>query len=353
MRLVLPLLFGALLLPACGGGGAAGGAGSPQVLGKVTRRTGSEAGLGGVVVTCGNTGEVDVTAMDGSFSFDVPSGETITVTVRDGTIAVTGVDWDCEEGDDDSTDGVDASGDEVELEPLEEGEVVTVEIELENGEIVECWVDDDGEHGEEEDGEGECPLLPDPTLAPDARGELEVVRDGDCVDLEIEVAGLEGAQTLDVVLLTPRGEHQLGALEVGAEGTGHFEGRVCIDDLPEPPGEPIPLPAGVPQELGDLLDALPPIGYPELDPFAGSLMLLVNADGAVLFVGFLPGPGKETGDGWSEPGEGWEDGEDGIGGGDLPDFGDLPDLEDFFDLPGLPPELGGTLEELLAPFLPS
>ncbi len=346
MRLLVPLLFGALFLPACGGGGADGGAGGPQVLGKVTRRTGSEAGLGGVTVTCGNTGEVDVTSMDGSFSFDVPSGETITVTVRDGTIAVTGEDWDCEEGDDDSTDGVDASEDQFELEPLDEDEVVTVEIELENGEIIECWVDDDGEHGGGEDGEGECPLLPDPTLAPDARGELEVVRDGDCVALEVEVAGLDGAQSLDVVLLTPRGEHQVGTMEVGEEGTGHFEGRVCLDDLPS---EPPPLPEGLPEELGNLLDELPPIGYPEMDPFAGSLLLLVNADGAVLFVGFLPGPGIEMGDGWSEPGEGWEDG---FEGGDLPDLDDLPDLEDLLDLPGLPPDFGGTLEDLLAPFLP-
>jgi hypothetical protein len=350
MRLLLPLLCGALLLPACGGGGADGGSGGPQVLGKVTRRTGSEAGLGGVTVTCGNTGEVDVTALDGSFSFDVPSGETITVTVRDGTLAVTGGGWDCEEGDDDATDGVDASEDEFELEPLDEGEVVTVEIELENGEIIECWVDGDGGGRGGEDGEGECPLLPDPTLAPNARGEIEVVRDGDCVDLEVEVSGVDGAQSLSVVLLTPRGEHQVGTMEVGEEGTGHFEGSVCLEDLPtEPPTDLPPLPPGVPEELENLLDELPPIGYPEMDPFAGSLLLLVNADGAVVFVGFLPGPGIEMGDGWSEPGEGWDGG---IEPGDLPDFGDLPSLEDLLDLPGLPPDLGATLEELLAPFLP-
>jgi len=344
MRSLLPLCTVAALLSACGGGGAVDAPGAPLVLGKVTRNGESESGLSGVTVTCETTGEVDVTAADGSFRFEVPSGESITVRIEDGTLSVEGDGWDCDEGRDGTADGVDAGEDQVELPPLDEGEVVRLEIELERGGIVECWVGGDGERGA-----GECPLLPDPSLPAEARGELEVVRDGDCADVELEVSGLEGALDLDVVLLTPGGPHPLGTLSVGAEGTGHFEGRVCRTDLPEVPeipinfGEPLPLPPGLPPEFEDLLDGLVPPTYPDVDPLACGLLALVDADGRVWFVGFLPGAGAEPGDGWSEPG-----GAD----GSLPDVGELPTLDELLDLVLLPPDLVSALEELLATYVP-
>ena len=79
----------ALLAAGCGGGGAAGGATSSAVTGKVVSVDGQTYDLGGIEVTCANDGTVVTTAADGSFSVDVPSGETLHLRFHDRSAAGT------------------------------------------------------------------------------------------------------------------------------------------------------------------------------------------------------------------------------------------------------------------------
>jgi hypothetical protein len=349
-------------LGGCGGGGSAPAEATQQVQGKVVQQGLGSAGLAGIEATCVTTGAVTTTRQDGTFEFDVPPGTPI--ELRIGANAAVSVD--CDERTDGKSDGFDSSDQGLEIEALREGEVVYLEIELRGGVIVECWID--GEGRGPDGGEGECPLLPSPLLPDGVRAEVEVQRDEGCLAIELEVVGLEGPQTLTALLLAGGGTATLGEVQVNADGAGHLEARVCPDDLSFPEVPPLPelptfpeLPPGGIPGYGDLpsfpIDLLPdgtfPDGLlptipelpfpplpPESDPFLGATVVLVDAAGNTLFVGFVPGPGLEPGEGWSEP------------GGTPPGLGDLEELKDLLGLPGLPDDIDAIFDLVNGAFPP-
>ena len=83
---ILAALAGlACALPGCGGGGSGGGSlGSALALqGLVTSRDGTTQNLGGVTITCVESGEAVTTALNGRFALDVPKGVVLHLEVDD------------------------------------------------------------------------------------------------------------------------------------------------------------------------------------------------------------------------------------------------------------------------------
>lgn len=330
----------ALALGACGGGGSTGGGTPAQVQGKVLSRDGSAQGLAGVEVLCEGGGASVTTEADGSFVLEVPDGTVVRLRFAD---PLAGLDLpafpDCGEDEDATPDAGDLAEGVVEVEALAPGEVVTIEVELADGRVVECGVTRTEGGGVSVRCEGHLfptdPFPTDPGAPVLSLAEIEVTQDGPCATLEVEAEHLEPGTTLHLVLVAPD-----GARETVASAT--------VDELGA-------LHAVLTRCEGDAL----PFGAEALTDLAGYGALVEDQDGNVLLAGQVPGLGYEFGeDGWSGPG-GWGPGGE---GGSLPPFpGDgfprpptdeeIQDLLDYLDdllgggslLPGLPglPSLPG------------
>lgn len=277
-----------LLLAACGGGGGSGG--SATVQGKVVLNNAVGQSVAGLTATCLTTGQSVTTGEDGSFAFDVPTGERVLVKVVDASLAPAGTGgFGCSSGGSTGTVASDGSG--VALAPMKAGEVVYVEVELRDGTVVECWIGGEGA------GTGQAQLFADPALEPDATGEIGTTRDGNCLAVDLSVAGVSTPGSLRAVLYAWGGEAALGTLEVGVDGTGSLSALACDTDLLRD------LPT-----VDEINGQLPPewqlpggsemVGIPELDPFFGASVVLFDADGRAVFFGVLPGPGFEPADGY-------------------------------------------------------
>ncbi len=306
-RLLTSLVLG-LALAACGGGGGASGTASVQ--GKVVLNNTPGQGVQGLYATCVTTGQAVLTGADGSFRFTVPTGEQVQVRITDAAQAPAGSTGGFGCGSHGSTGAVTSDGSSVVLDAMGEGEIAYVEVELRDGQVVECWIGDEGA------GTGQAQLFNDPFLEPDARGELGTTREGDCLAIDLTVAGLTAPGTLRAVLYAWDGETELGTLVIGVEGVGSLSAVACGTDLVPnlPPVQEINGMLPPEWQLPEGEDMPAP---PELDPFFGASVVLFDAqDRAVLF-GVLPGPGFEPCDGYEPgtlPGE-----------PTLPDDGSLPD----------------------------
>lgn len=296
LALLAPLAL--LALPGCGGGGSAGGAAPAQVQGKVLSRDGAATNLGGVEVTCEGTGTTVTTGPDGSFVLEVPDGTVVRVRFADPLArGLADLLSDCEEGDDDTPDESDASDDSVEVEALGTGEVVTIEVELADGRVIECGVSRSESGGVVVHCEGN--LFPtDPDAPAFSLAEIEINQADGCTTVEVEAEHLTPNQTLSLVLVAPDGAREtLGTGTVDADGVLHASLTRCE-------GDPLPF------------------GAASIEDLAGYGALVEDQDGNVLLAGQVPGLGYEFGeDGW-HGGWGDEDGE----GGSVPGFpGGLPD----------------------------
>ncbi|MFM8979595.1 MAG: hypothetical protein ACKOSS_03935 [Planctomycetia bacterium] len=277
-----------LLLAACGGGGGSGG--SATVQGKVVLNNAVGQSVAGLTATCLTTGQSVTTGEDGSFSFDVPTGETVLVKVVDASQAPAGSGgFGCSNGGSTGTVASDGSG--VALEPLAAGEVVYVEVELRDGTVVECWIGGEGA------GTGQAQLFADPALEPEASGEIGTTRDGNCLSVELSVAGVSTPGSLRAVLYAWGGEATLGTLEVGLDGTGSLSALACDTDLVRDVPTLDEINAQLPPEW-QLPGSSEMVAIPELDPFFGASVVLYDADGRAVFFGVLPGPGFEPADGY-------------------------------------------------------
>ena len=225
---VVPILLGlTLTLGGCGGGsGGTSGAPDAVVLGKVVSVDGSTANLDGVEIATTDGSAKATTDETGTFRLAVRSGERIRLRFDDPNSASESDD-DVDETDDDTPDGSDIDGDEVEIEELEEGETCEIEVELENGEVIEAWVNRDREDGPHFEAEARL-APPEDAENQDARGEVEVECGAGCCRAEIEVAGLTGPDIVEIVLWHPGGdEYSLGIIEVNEEGSGHWSAEAC------------------------------------------------------------------------------------------------------------------------------
>jgi hypothetical protein len=313
MRLASLFLAGLALLSfaGCGSGGGGGGVGGSVVLGQVVERDGSSDDVGGVVVECPETGDVDVTDGEGRFEVDVPAGTDFAVEFDDPKATPAGDGGDCDEGADPVKDGGDIDGEGVVFEPLDDGEVCEVEVVLEDGEVVECREtrdDDDGGDDEGDEHEGEARLFPSDLYASQGvLGEVEVEQEEGCFEVELDVSGFDAPHVLSVVLFHPEGdEFLLGTFEVNGEGQGHLGIGWCKGD---------PLPFGVDSLAG----------------LAGFLVLVLDEEGQIVFEGHVPGLGTDE-DHEGKDDDGVHDGDDGDGddgddekpdgGGDDPVDGD-------------------------------
>lgn len=317
----------ASLLPGCGGGGASADAAAPQVQGKVVSRNGASSDLGGIEVTCENTGATVTTAADGSFVLEVPGGATVRVRFSDPLAAglADGLP-DCAESEDATPDAADVAEDSIEVETLQDGEVVTIEVELADGRVIECGVRRGEAGGVVVRCEGN--LFPTDSGGPTfSLAEIEVTQDGDCATIEVEAEHLAPDQTLSLVLVAPGGEREvIATAEVDAGGVLHANFSTCA---------------------GDAL----PFGATTVQDLAGYGVLVEDGAGKVLLAGQVPGWGHEMGE------DGFDDfpmppGMPGGGMGGMPGFGDLPppptdqEIQDLLDLlegllggggfPGLP-----------------
>lgn len=287
---LLPVFALSLLLAACGGGGASG---SATVQGKVVLNNSVEQSVAGLQAICVTTGQVATTAEDGTFSFTVPSGESVVVKVVDAAQAPAGTGgFGCSEAGSTGTVASDGSG--VALAPMAAGEVVYVEVELRDGAVVECWI------GAEGAGTGQSELFADPALEPEASGEIGTTRDGDCLTVDLSVAGVSAPGSLRAVLYAWGGEAALGTLEVGADGTGSLSALACTADLVRDLPTVDEINTGLPPEW-QLPGGSEMVAIPELDPFFGASVVLFDAGGRAVFFGVLPGPGYEPVDGF-DPG---------------------------------------------------
>jgi hypothetical protein len=269
---VVSLAAFALALAGCGGGSGGGGdsVAAGQVLGQVVLRDGSSDDLGGVVVTCEETGDAAVTDADGRFALDVPPGADFEMAFDDP--AATGADGgDCDESDDPARDSADIDGNVVKGDGVDRGETCECEVVLEDGQVVECRFTREGKDGAGEDDlhEGEAKLYPSEEYA-FARGELELrLGDDRCVVAEVEVGGFDAGRRFEVFVHHGEGDAALlGVLETGEGGGAHLEVSWCGDE---------PLPFGV----------------PSVKELAGLLVLVLDEAGHVVFEGHLPRVGVE------------------------------------------------------------
>ncbi len=228
----------ACALPGCGGGGSGGGLGSALALqGLVTSRDGTTQNLGGVRITCAESGEAVTTAINGRFALDVPKGVVLHLEVSDPAAATDGDgDEDCTESGDGEDDGTDIAGAEVAIEPLAEDETCGVELEIVDGKVVDIRVTKEkgGGAGRKESGEGVLRPLEGSGL--EAYGEVEVGAREGCSWAELEVRGLP-IGTYTAVLIAPESDasETLGTLVV-KEKEGHFAIESCNGDRPLPFG---------------------------------------------------------------------------------------------------------------------
>ncbi len=266
MRAWLWMLLGLVaFFPACGGGGSTPVSGSTaEVVGAVKTKNGSTDALGGLRVTLTTNGETTTTDPQGGFALRVPAGQTFAVRFEDPAEAGTPGN-DVDESDDPTPDASDIDGDVVSVGPLSDGETCHVDVEMENGNVAESWMDRQHDGADDHDGESRL-LPPDGTDAPGRVGEAEVACGQDCCGLEIEVRGLEGPATYDVQLWNPDGDTaDLASLDVAADGQGRLALRYCTGD-----------------EL--------PFGATTLQDLAGYEVVLVDSEGTIQLRGMLPGP---------------------------------------------------------------
>lgn len=269
MRPFLVLLATCLLLPlaACGGGSTSDGpsALSPAVLGVVTSRDGSTADLAGVTARCPETGDVDVTDVNGHFELRVPRGRPFRVEFDDPTAPPREESGnDGGEGEDPDADGTDIDEDEVAIDALDDGEECDVEVDLEDGEVVEARVRRRDRERSREDYESEGRLDADDDEEGEA--EIEVCRRDGSIGFEFEIEDLAELGTLTVKIVSADGltEEILGVIEISLEGEGHLE---------------------LTWNLGDAL----PLGATSVEELAGATIQIVNADEEILFEGEIPG----------------------------------------------------------------
>ena len=229
----------ACLLPGCGGGGSGGGGlGSALALqGLVTSRDGATQNLGGVRITCVESGEAVTTGFNGRFALDVPKGVVLHLEVDDPAAAGDDLDGeDCTESEDGDGDGTDIAGAEVAIEPLAEDETCGVELEIVDGKVVDSRVTKEkgGGDGRKESGEGVLRPLEGSGLK--AYGEVEVGARERCSWAELEVRGLPlGVYTAVLIAPETGATEAVGELVV-EEKEGHFAIESCNGDRPLPFG---------------------------------------------------------------------------------------------------------------------
>jgi hypothetical protein len=238
--IVLSVLAGlAFVLPGCGGGGSGGGGlGSALALqGLVTSRDGGTQNLGGVRISCEESGDAVTTSVNGRFALDVPKGVVLHLEVDDPVAAEGGTDGeDCTESEDAGDDGTDIAGTVIEIEPLAEDETCGVEIEIVDGKVVDIRVTKEKGDGDGRKESGEGVLLPPDGSLVEAYGEVEVGAREGCSWAELEVRGLpRGVYT--AVLIAPESDatETIGELVV-EEKEGHFAIESCNGDRPLPFG---------------------------------------------------------------------------------------------------------------------
>ncbi|MDJ0521160.1 MAG: hypothetical protein QNJ90_03705 [Planctomycetota bacterium] len=254
---------------ACGGGGAEAVSVGAQVTGKITGVNGSNA-VAGIVVESLVDGTTVVTGSDGAFQLAVRAGDPIVLRFEDPAApAGEGPPKDPSESGDDTPDGADIDGDEVELDPLGEDEHCRIEVEIEDGEVVECRI----EHPESDDDdrpvfEAECRLKPtEGSSEPEAIAEAELTCSATCCELEVEVEDVLFATELTVAVECEGLIEELGVIEIVA-GEGHFELDSCT------------------------LEVLP-FGAESLADLRGCALLLLDANGNAALSGCVPGEDEE------------------------------------------------------------
>ena len=260
-----------LTLPACGGGGAGGGGlgAALPLQGLVASRDGDATDVGGVRITCRESGDVVTSSRSGLFALDVPKGVVLHLEVDDPSAPVddaTGED--CSESEDGGDDGSDIAGAEIELEALGEDETCGIEIEIVDGKVVDIRVTKEKGEGRDRKESGEGVLRPPEGSALEAYGEIEVgARDG-CSWAELEVRGLPlGAY--DAVLVSPEGAEDVVGSLVVEEKEGHFAIESCGGDRPLP------------------------FGVGSVAELAGFRVELRDADGTVVLRGEVPTVGAD------------------------------------------------------------
>jgi hypothetical protein len=294
---LLALVCAAGPLGGCGGGagGVAGPVPDAVVLGKVVSVDGSTAQLHGVQVATSDGSSQATTDGAGTFRLEVRSGERLRIRFDDPNTA-SASDRDVEEGEDDTPDGSDIDGDEVEIEELGEGETCEIEVELRDGEVVEAWVNRNREDGPHFEAQARL-VPPEDADNQDARGEVEIECGASCCRAEIEVAGLTGPDIVEIVLWHPEGDEvSLGIIEVNAEGSGHWVAEACWE-TGEGSGDAPSDGDGGASEKGDGENACEvPFGEETLGDLKGVRLLLVDGLGNVVLVGEMPGDGAQHDD---------------------------------------------------------
>ena len=258
-----------LLLAACGGAstGTLAGAGTGDLVtvqGKLESRDGATTALAGVVVTCVESGERDVTDAQGAFQLHAPMHQRFHLDFEDPAWSTDAHSHgDHGEFHDPHPDEVEADGPGVTMHPAGTEESCDVEVHLDEGDVTECYVR--WTHGDERIREGERHLDRDPLCDEvDAMGEIEISLQDGCLAVEIEVDGFSGAASLDIYIEDPSGaQAYVATMEIDSAGAGHLDWSWCA-------GEPLPFDATAPEDL------------------AGYGVVVYDEAGAVVFRSHLP-----------------------------------------------------------------
>ena len=234
--------------------------------GNLASLDGQSANLDGIAVTVVGESDEVVTDARGGFRFPVRPGERIRLRFTDRRAGGS------QKSEEDT--GSDIDDDVVEIDPLKDGETCEVEVEIEDGVVVEACVRREDED-EEKDGawHGAMRLVPPPdAAASEAGGEVGIVCKADGCRAVIEVFELPGPDLYEAVLDHPeQGRYSLGLIEVDAEG----EGRLVIEH-----GADDPLPYGV----------------ESLEKLVGTKLLVLDGVGNIVLKGLLPGEGPREKD---------------------------------------------------------
>lgn len=258
---ILAALAGlACALPGCGGGGSGGGSlGSALALqGLVTSRDGTTQNLGGVTITCVESGEAVTTALNGRFALDVPKGVVLHLEVDDPAATTDDEDAeDCTESGDGEDDGSDIAGAEVAIEALGEDETCGVELEIVDGKVVDIRVTKEKGSGAGRKESGEGVLRPLEGSGLEAYGEVEVGAREGCSWAELEVRGLPVGTYVAVLIAPEDGATETVGELVVREKEAHFAIESCNGDRPLPFGvASVSLLAGYRIEIRDGLGAV-------------------------------------------------------------------------------------------------
>ena len=284
------LAVAALLGVAACGGGSSGGPGFVDtgtlvsVQGTLETRDGDATALGGVVVTCVETGEREVTDDQGGFRLRVPQHEPFHLDFHDPQWQDTGHRHDGEgEHRDPFPDGAEVDGGGVTLRPNGPQDWCDIELHLDGGEITECHVWWGA--GDDRIRDGERQLDRDPLCEEvGAFGEIEITYDEGCLGIELEVDGFSGSASLDIYLADLDGtEVYVDTLLIDEEGVGHLELSWCE-------GDTLPFDADSPADL------------------AGTYVVVYDEVGDVVFRGHLPHHHEDEN---GHHHHGWEDQDDG------------------------------------------